>query len=226
MSIISRIGQCSAFVPAILAVGVIAGAWPQPVMSQTGAGGVTSAFGVRRDPFTGAARMHAGTDMSAPHGHYVYATGDGVVQRARWVGGYGLLVELAHGYGYQSRFGHLSKIFVREGQMVRRGQPIGQVGSTGRSTGPHLHYEVRINGRAVDSRRYMQIVFANPPAFAAQQPASVQASLAPRRADRSRSRAVGQIAMEPVEPNGGGSVGGSEAPPQVSFGHVRGTAMR
>lgn len=120
---------------------------------------VTSNFGMRSDPFHRGQRMHAGMDMAARPGTPVYATGDGYVRRARVAGGYGNLVELEHGFGYQTRFGHLSRILVGEGQFVRRGTMIGLVGSTGRSTGPHLHYEVRIGGRAVQPAGYMQIAF-------------------------------------------------------------------
>jgi len=153
---------------------------------------VTSNFGMRKDPFHGAAKMHSGMDMAAPVGTPVYATGDGIVRRARVAGGYGNLVELEHGYGHQSRFGHLSKILVREGQFVRRGDMIGLVGSTGRSTGPHLHYEVRINEKAVDPNRYMQIVFRSQPDWRAVHASMFGGAPAPR--------AAGTIAMARVLP--------------------------
>lgn len=124
---------------------------------------VTSNFGVRKDPFNGAMKMHAGMDMAGVAGMPVYATGDGFVKRARWAGGYGNLVEIEHGFGYETRFGHLSRVLVGEGQFVRRGQMVGLMGSTGRSTAPHLHYEVRISGRPVQPAGYMQIVFARQP---------------------------------------------------------------
>lgn len=124
---------------------------------------VTSNFGMRGDPFHGGRRMHAGMDMGGRVGTPIYATGDGFVKRSRWAGGYGNLVEIEHGFGYQTRFGHLSRSLVQEGQFVRRGQMIALMGSTGRSTGPHLHYEVRINGRAVEPSRFMQIVFNQQP---------------------------------------------------------------
>lgn len=124
---------------------------------------VTSNFGMRGDPFHGGRRMHAGMDMGGRVGMPIYATGDGYVRRSRWAGGYGNLVEIEHGYGYQTRFGHLSRSLVQEGQFVRRGQMIALMGSTGRSTGPHLHYEVRIGGRPVDPSGYMQIVFQRQP---------------------------------------------------------------
>jgi len=124
---------------------------------------VTSNFGYRRDPFHGGQKFHAGMDFGAAAGTPVYATGDGYVRRSRWAGGYGNLVEIEHGFGYQSRFGHLSRSLVSEGQFVRRGQMVGLVGSTGRSTAPHLHYEVRINGQPTQPANHMQIVFTNQP---------------------------------------------------------------
>lgn len=126
-------------------------------------GRVTSNFGYRKDPFHGGTKFHAGMDLGAPTGTPVYATGDGYVKRARWSGGYGNLVEMEHGFGYQTRFGHMSRIIVAEGQFVRRGQMVGMVGSTGRSTAPHLHYEVRINGQPTQPADNMQIVFTRQP---------------------------------------------------------------
>ncbi len=116
----------------------------------------TSGYGVRSDPFRGSAAMHAGVDLAAPTGTAVYATADGIVDRAEWTGGYGNLVEIAHGKGLQTRFGHLSRILVHSGQSVHRGDLIALVGSTGRSTGPHLHYEVRMDGHAVNPVPYLQ----------------------------------------------------------------------
>ncbi|MDE0879403.1 MAG: M23 family metallopeptidase, partial [Sphingomonas bacterium] len=110
----------------------------------------TSNFGIRSDPFRGTAAMHAGVDIPGPTGTPIYATADGTVDRAGRAGGYGNLVELDHGKGIQTRYGHLSKILVADGARVRRGQLIALMGSTGRSTGPHLHYEVRIDGHAVN----------------------------------------------------------------------------
>lgn len=126
----------------------------------------TSGYGVRSDPFRGSAAMHAGIDLAGPMGTPVYATADGIVGRSEWnSGGYGNLVELNHGTGIQTRYGHLSQRIVQPGQRVRRGQLIGLMGSTGRSTGSHLHYEVRIDGRAVNPIPFMQ------------QPASTMAAL-------------------------------------------------
>src|SRR5437870_1506403 len=117
----------------------------------------TSGYGVRSDPFRGSAAMHAGIDLAGPLGTPVYATADGVVGRSEWnSGGYGNLIELNHGQGIQTRYGHLSQRIAQPGQRVRRGQLIGLMGSTGRSTGSHLHYEVRIDGRAVNPIPFMQ----------------------------------------------------------------------
>ena len=117
---------------------------------------LTSNFGVRSDPFRGTAAMHAGVDIPGPIGTPVYATADGIVGRAERAGGYGNLVELNHGKGIQTRYGHLSKLLVEPNTRVHRGQLIGLMGSTGRSTGSHLHYEVRIEGRAVNPMPYLQ----------------------------------------------------------------------
>jgi murein DD-endopeptidase MepM/ murein hydrolase activator NlpD len=116
----------------------------------------TSGFGVRSDPFRGRAAMHAGIDLAGPIGTPIYATADGVVDRTEWVNGYGNLVELDHGHGIQTRYGHLSKSMVVAGQKVKRGDMIGLMGSTGRSTGSHLHYEVRIDGKAVNPVPFLQ----------------------------------------------------------------------
>jgi murein DD-endopeptidase MepM/ murein hydrolase activator NlpD len=117
----------------------------------------TSGYGVRSDPFRGRAAMHAGIDLAGPIGTPIYATADAVVGRSEWnSGGYGNLVELDHGHGIQTRYGHLSKSMVVAGQKVKRGDMIGLMGSTGRSTGSHLHYEVRIDGKAVNPVPFMQ----------------------------------------------------------------------
>jgi murein DD-endopeptidase MepM/ murein hydrolase activator NlpD len=117
---------------------------------------VASGFGVRSDPFRGGRAMHAGVDMPGPIGTPIYATADGRVGRTGWIGGYGNLVELEHGRGIQTRYGHLSSILVAPGTRVKRGQLVGLMGSTGRSTGSHLHYEVRIDGRAVNPIPFLQ----------------------------------------------------------------------
>ncbi len=117
----------------------------------------TSGFGVRSDPFRGRAAMHGGIDLAGPVGTPVYATADGIIGRSEWnSGGYGNLVEINHGQGIQTRYGHLSRLIAQPGQRVRRGDLIGLMGSTGRSTGSHLHYEVRIDGRAVNPVPFMQ----------------------------------------------------------------------
>jgi murein DD-endopeptidase MepM/ murein hydrolase activator NlpD len=116
----------------------------------------TSGFGVRSDPFQHRAAMHAGVDLSGPVGTKIYATADGIVGRSQWVNGYGNLVEIDHGHGIQTRYGHLSKALVAPGQKVHRGDLIALMGSTGRSTGSHLHYEVRVDGKAVNPVPFMQ----------------------------------------------------------------------
>jgi murein DD-endopeptidase MepM/ murein hydrolase activator NlpD len=116
----------------------------------------TSGFGVRSDPFQGRAAMHAGVDLAGPLGTPIYATADGYVGRSEWAGGYGNLVELNHGRGIQTRYGHLSRSLVKPGEQVKRGQLIAYMGSTGRSTGSHLHYEVRIDGKAVNPIPFLQ----------------------------------------------------------------------
>lgn len=117
---------------------------------------LSSGFGVRSDPFRGGAAMHSGVDIPGPVGTPIYATADGVVGRTGWVGGYGNLVELEHGQGIQTRYGHLSQIVATPGSRVKRGQLIGMMGSTGRSTGSHLHYEVRLDGRAVNPTPFLR----------------------------------------------------------------------
>jgi murein DD-endopeptidase MepM/ murein hydrolase activator NlpD len=111
---------------------------------------------VRSDPFRGVAAMHAGVDIPGPLGTPIYATADGMVARAERASGYGNLVELNHGKGIETRYGHLSKILVAPNSRVKRGQLIALMGSTGRSTGSHLHYEVRIDGRAVNPAPFLQ----------------------------------------------------------------------
>lgn len=110
---------------------------------------LTSRFGMRGDPWLGTRRFHAGIDLAAPAGTPIRATNGGVVMSAGWRGGYGLRVAIGHSGGRESRYGHLSRVAVRAGQVVEQGETIGYVGSTGRSTGPHLHYEQRVNGQAV-----------------------------------------------------------------------------
>lgn len=116
---------------------------------------LTSNFGMRSHPVLGGFRMHKGIDLSSPIGTPVYATADGVVGRADWFSSYGLYIQIEHGGALQTRYGHLSRLNVAEGQMVHKGDLIGFVGTTGRSTGPHLHYEVRVEGVAVNPVPYL-----------------------------------------------------------------------
>ncbi|WP_379548477.1 M23 family metallopeptidase [Qipengyuania sp. DSG2-2] len=116
---------------------------------------LTSGYGMRTHPVTGGRRAHKGIDLAAPTGTPVYATADGTVERANWFSSYGKFIKIDHGASMETRFAHLSKIFVSAGDRVKKGQLIGHVGSTGRSTGPHLHYEVRIDGKAVNPMPYM-----------------------------------------------------------------------
>lgn len=118
-------------------------------------GWFTSRFGYRADPFTNRAELHAGIDMAAPPGTPIYAPADGVVSYVGYESGYGKLVSIDHGYGVVTRYGHNSRVFVEQGQRVRRWDVIAAVGNTGRSTGAHLHYEVRIHGVAVDPMNYI-----------------------------------------------------------------------
>ena len=116
----------------------------------------TSGFGVRYDPFTGSTAMHTGIDMAGPVGEEIYAAADGKVEKAAYVGAYGNMVEIAHGKGINTRYGHMSALLVRAGDTVKKGELIGRMGSTGRSTGSHLHYEVRIDGRAVNPMPFLE----------------------------------------------------------------------
>jgi murein DD-endopeptidase MepM/ murein hydrolase activator NlpD len=116
----------------------------------------TSGFGVRSDPFLGRPAMHTGLDFRAAMGDPVRATANGKVVSSGWAGGYGRMVEVDHGNGLSTRYGHLSEINVKVGDVIRIGQVIGAVGSTGRSTGPHLHYETRIDGDAVDPQKFLR----------------------------------------------------------------------
>jgi len=115
-----------------------------------------SGFGVRMDPFTSSPAMHTGLDLHGETGDPVRATADGKVASAGWSGGYGRVIDIDHGNGMSTRYGHLSAIDVRVGQSIRTGQIIGRIGSTGRSTGPHLHYETRVRGGAVDPQKFLR----------------------------------------------------------------------
>ncbi len=118
-------------------------------------GWVTSGFGRRLSPFTGRRKMHHGYDIAARTGTAVRATANGVVSKVASLSDYGKIVVLDHGYGYQTYYAHNSKILVKVGQRVQRGEKISAVGNTGRSTGSHLHYEVRLNGVPVNPKRYL-----------------------------------------------------------------------
>lgn len=118
-------------------------------------GTVSSEFGTRRHPITGTVQLHAGIDIAAPTGTPVHATANGSVVFAGERGGYGLAVVIDHGYGIQTLYAHNSRLLVKAGDVVERGQPIALVGSTGLSTGPHVHYEVHVNGEPVNPRAYL-----------------------------------------------------------------------
>lgn len=118
-------------------------------------GWTTSSFGMRRSPFTGKRSMHDGLDIAARTGTPVLATADGIVSRVVTDPGYGKLVVIEHGYGYRTYYGHNSKIFVKVGQRVNRGEKISAVGNTGRSTGSHVHYEVRLNGVPLNPKKFI-----------------------------------------------------------------------
>lgn len=118
-------------------------------------GWVTSDFGTRVDPYTAERVMHRGMDIATPHGHPVVSPSDGTVVFAGTENGYGKVVVIDHGYGVKTRYGHLSAYYVKAGERVKRGARIAAVGNTGRSTGPHLHYEVRVNGVPQDPRKFI-----------------------------------------------------------------------
>ncbi|HFC97218.1 MAG TPA: hypothetical protein ENJ40_02005 [Thermosulfurimonas dismutans] len=121
---------------------------------------LSSGFGRRKDPFTGKPAFHTGVDLVGYSGTPIRSTADGKVIYAGWHGGYGRVVVIRHGYGYSTLYGHLKKIVVRAGQRVKRGQVIGYLGNTGRSTGPHLHYEVRRYGRYLNPYRFIRVRLA------------------------------------------------------------------
>ncbi|GHD08852.1 membrane protein [Tianweitania populi] len=117
---------------------------------------VSSSFGVRRDPIIGTAALHSGMDFRAGIGTAIRATASGTVVSAGWAGGYGRMVEVDHGKGFTTRYAHMSEILVAPGDKIERGAIVGKTGSSGRSTGPHLHYEVRKNGTALDPLRFIK----------------------------------------------------------------------
>ncbi|WP_156256948.1 M23 family metallopeptidase, partial [Sandarakinorhabdus oryzae] len=117
----------------------------------------SSDFGYRSDPFHGGGAFHAGIDMTGSTGDAIHAAADGVVVRAGWWAGYGKVVVVDHGNGLETRYGHMSRFYVKEGDVIRQGQVIGGMGSTGRSTGTHLHFEVRLDGRALDPQPFVEL---------------------------------------------------------------------
>ena len=128
-----------------------------PISNPAPGRSISSTFGVRKDPLLGTPALHSGMDFRAPLGSDAIATAAGTVVKAGWNGGYGRMVEIDHGGGLTTRYAHLSKILVTEGQQVDIGEAVGKVGSSGRSTGPHLHYEVRRNGNAIDPLRFLKV---------------------------------------------------------------------
>jgi murein DD-endopeptidase MepM/ murein hydrolase activator NlpD len=128
---------------------IVPGGWPIV------GGWISSHFGQRSDPFTGRGAFHAGVDFAGPPGSRVIATGSGVVSYSGYKDGYGYVVEISHPTGHLTRYGHNSRNLVREGQMVQKGDPIAVIGSTGRSTGTHVHFEVEQNGNRLNPMRYL-----------------------------------------------------------------------
>ncbi len=128
-----------------------------PIANPLPGSSVTSRFGMRRDPILGSRAMHSGMDFRAPLGHPVRATGAGTVITTGWNGGYGRMVEIDHGHGIVTRYAHLKSISVEEGETVEAGTIVGKVGSSGRSTGPHLHYEIRRSGEPTNPSRFLSV---------------------------------------------------------------------
>lgn len=117
---------------------------------------LTSTYGNRKDPFNKKTKFHNGTDFAAPHGTPIIATGDGVVTYAGWKSGYGRYIKIKHALGTETGYGHLSKIHVKKGDRVSLGETIGAMGNTGRSTGTHLHYEIRVNGKTTNPMTFIK----------------------------------------------------------------------
>ena len=117
---------------------------------------LTSPFGYRVDPFLGRLALHPGVDLAEAYGAEIHAAATGRIVHAGLAGGYGIMVEIDHGNGLATRYAHMSEALVEEGQEVDKGAVLGRLGSTGRSTGPHLHYEVRVDGEPVDPERYLR----------------------------------------------------------------------
>ncbi len=130
-------------------------------------GQVTGSFGERIDPFNGEGAFHSGVDISSAYGHPIIAPADGIVTFADFMGGYGKAIMVDHGHGISTRYGHLSGFAVTPGQQIHRGDTIGYIGSSGRSTGPHLHYEVRINDTPVNPYKYLRMTVAHSGGYSA-----------------------------------------------------------
>ncbi len=128
----------------------------QPKGRPVRSGWISSGFGKRRDPFSGKQRFHKGIDFAGKAGSDVVAVADGVVTKAERSSGYGYLIELDHGNGYRTRYGHNAKLLVAQGERVEQGQVIGSMGSSGKSTGPHVHFEVIRSGKIVNPQRYVR----------------------------------------------------------------------
>lgn len=163
---------------------------------------LTSRFGRRFDPFNGRLALHAGTDLAGSRGEPIYAAADGRIARAGRFGGYGTMAEINHGKGLATRYGHMSLVLVKPGQRVKQGDMIGRMGSTGRSTGTHLHYEIRVDGQAVNPKPFID---ASPYLLAAQREGT-SAKLAPRVETASladpRVPTDGGMLMSPIPPIG------------------------
>ncbi len=127
-----------------------------PQVQPAQVGRISSGFGYRRDPFTRRAAMHRGLDFKGPRGTPIVAAAKGTVTFAGWKSGYGKVVEISHGNGLTTRYAHMSKYLAQRGQLVEAGEQIGALGSTGRSTGPHLHFELRVNNRAINPRPFLE----------------------------------------------------------------------
>lgn len=150
---------------------------------------LSSHFGRRGDPFLGVAKMHYGIDIPGRLGTPVLASAPGVVRFAGMAGGYGEMVEIDHDGAFDTRYGHLSRILVRPGTRVELGQPVALMGSTGRSTGSHLHFEVRVAGRAVDPLRYLAMELPAPAKAWIAPDAPHISAFAKARADEAQGRA-------------------------------------
>jgi murein DD-endopeptidase MepM/ murein hydrolase activator NlpD len=128
-----------------------------PVPELSVSGSISSHYGWRTDPFTGKRDFHNGIDLAKPFGSEIMAAGEGMVVYSGWRRGYGQVVEIAHSNGISTLYAHNSRNLVKAGEMVAKDQPIALVGSSGRSTGPHLHYEVRVEGKVVDPSKFTRL---------------------------------------------------------------------